>query len=157
MRYCILTTGLGYNKQSKMPAIIFCFSFLLLAQTQRGGTSRKELKKSCQFLEKKLPIQGVLCPYTIVLHQPVLTGIITRSLGTTKMWGITQNPSFYKSCLLPTLPSLCLAGLRLLAIYPMQTLLVKRVCCFVFKALSLQEYKTLLFQLQGCLGGSQSL
>ena len=51
-----------------MPVFVFCFSFLFLAQSQEGGTNREDFKTSCEFLEKKLSIQGVLCLYTIVLH-----------------------------------------------------------------------------------------
>ena len=66
--YIYWAQGLGYNKQSKMPAIPFCLSFhlFLSAQSQRGGTGREGLEKSCRFLF--FPAQGVLCPYTTVLH-----------------------------------------------------------------------------------------
>ena len=50
-----------------MPVFIFCFSFLLLSKSQEGGTNREDFKTSCEFLEKKLSIQGVLCLFTIVL------------------------------------------------------------------------------------------
>lgn len=73
-RFIVLVTwrisiaqGLGYKWQSKMPAMIFDLSFLPLSfQTQRGGTRREDLKKSCEFLF--FPAQGVLCLYTIVPH-----------------------------------------------------------------------------------------
>ena len=71
-------------------------------------------------------------------------------------WVLHQGPK-QGFCLLPNLFILSWAGLRLLAIYPLQTLLVNRFCCCVFRVSSLQEYKTLLFQLQRCLGSSQSL
>lgn len=66
MRYRMLTTGLEYDKQSKIPAVIFCFSFLLLlAQIQRGGTGRKGLKKSRQFLERNSPSRES-CVHTLL-------------------------------------------------------------------------------------------
>lgn len=104
---------------------------------------------------KETPNLGSTVPKYYCGTSLILTGVFLRSQALHKTYHSTKPACF------PHPPPLCWTGLRLPAIYPLQTLLVKRVGCFVFKALSLRlclcKIIRLLFQLQGCLGSSQSV
>ena len=158
MRYYIYTEHRAWGIISNQKCQLFPFAFLSISFFQpspkevglverawrsRAGFFSSPPRASCAHI--------LLCCMTNIHRN-------NRPLGAKHMWEIYRTHHFTKPVCFPSPPRLCWVSLRLLANisianpFSQESLLL---CLEGF--VSLQAYRTLLFQLQGSLGSSQSV